>query len=257
MKQFRRIFIIGHPGAGKAVVARNLADKLGWEFINADLGLEFRIGRLLPEILGQQGQESFLKCHYEILSSLLKRENIVVTTDASIIFINKVRDLFLPECLIYLKADTSTQLERISRNPEQLLPVDNLEEFLDRLHQERDELYENMGNFTVNSDEGSLEEHISAILHYIQAKDSDQTSEEIIFEKKDLTLFHKHTSESVTLSIQQAKCLKLLAQGKSSKEIARDLRISYRTVEGCIAKIMELSGCSSSKELIALYHDQP
>jgi len=49
----------------------------------------------------------------------------------------------------------------------------------------------------------------------------------------------------------------LLAQGKSAKEIAQQLDISYRTVEGYIEKIMELLGCTSSKELIALYHEQP
>jgi DNA-binding NarL/FixJ family response regulator len=41
------------------------------------------------------------------------------------------------------------------------------------------------------------------------------------------------------------------------KEIARETNVSYRTVEGLIAHMMESLGCSSSKELIALYHDHP
>jgi shikimate kinase len=61
----------------------------------------------------------------------------------------------------------------------------------------------------------------------------------------------------VQLSPQQALCLKNLAQGKSAKEIARELHISFRTVEGTLAKLMELLGCASSKALIALYHDRP
>jgi len=51
--------------------------------------------------------------------------------------------------------------------------------------------------------------------------------------------------------------VKLLAQGKSSKEIARMMNISYRTVEGYLAQAMEQLGCVSSKELIALYHHKP
>jgi shikimate kinase len=52
-------------------------------------------------------------------------------------------------------------------------------------------------------------------------------------------------------------CLKLLVQGKTAKEIAQDMHISYRTVEDYIAKTIELLGCTSSKELIALYYEQP
>lgn len=48
-----------------------------------------------------------------------------------------------------------------------------------------------------------------------------------------------------------------VAQGKTAKEIAREAYVSYRTVEGMIAKLMESFGCSSSKELIALFHKQP
>ena len=61
----------------------------------------------------------------------------------------------------------------------------------------------------------------------------------------------------VQLTQQQAICLKFLAQGKSAKKIALDMKISYRTVEGTLAKTMEMLGCSSSKELIAVYHDKP
>ena len=70
----------------------------------------------------------------------------------------------------------------------------------------------------------------------------------------DLKFFHKTLHTSVQLGVQQALSLKYLAQGLSAKEIAREMNISFRTVEGTLAKVMELLGCSSSKELIALYH---
>lgn len=76
-------------------------------------------------------------------------------------------------------------------------------------------------------------------------------------DRKDMVLFHKLLGTAFYLPVHQAMCLKLLAQGKSSKEIARILDISHRTVEGYIAKMIDELGCASSKELIALYHDQP
>ena len=84
MNQCKRIFIVGYPGSGKALLANTLAEKLGWQFINADFGLEFHIGRPLTEILGSEGEYAFGRCQSEILARLLTQENIVVATDASI-----------------------------------------------------------------------------------------------------------------------------------------------------------------------------
>ncbi len=76
-------------------------------------------------------------------------------------------------------------------------------------------------------------------------------------EKRDLTQFHKTQHTSVQLTQQQATCLKLVAEGQTSKEIARSMNISFRTVEGYIADLIEKLGCTSSKDLIALYHKKP
>jgi Shikimate kinase len=53
MGEYKRIYIVGHPGAGKALVAKTLAKKLGWQFIDANFDLEFRVGRIFPDILGK------------------------------------------------------------------------------------------------------------------------------------------------------------------------------------------------------------
>lgn len=257
MSQYKRIFIIGHPGAGKALLAKTVAEKLGWQFIDADLGLEFHIGRSLDEILGEQGQEAFYDCQSEILTSLLSQKNIVVAMDASIVCCKKNQQLLSSEFVVFLNVSTPVQVARTSRNFLPLLPVINLEEFLDKLHIERDNLYRKIAILTINSDDNMLETHVVQITQIILGNKDIKLAVKSTLDKKDLTILHKNLHIPVHLSEQQATCLKLLAQGKTSKEIARDINISYRTVEGNLAKIMGLLGCSSSKELIALYHSQP
>ena len=117
--------------------------------------------------------------------------------------------------------------------------------------------YEQIASITLNSDENALEKHVTIVSKLVLENEISSKSTPIKLETKDKILFHKITHIPVHLTQQQAMSLKLLAIGKSSKEIARDMNISYRTVEGVIAKTMELLGCSSSKELIALYHSQP
>ncbi|MCL9683659.1 shikimate kinase [Legionella maioricensis] len=257
MSHYKRIFIVGQTGAGKALVAKTLAEKLDWQFIDADFGLEFNIGRDLNEILGNQGKEAFYECQSEILAALLKKENIVVATDGSIACSEKNRQLLSSEFVVFLDVSTPIQIERTARNSASLLPIADLKVFFDKFHKERDGFYEDLSSMTVDSDDSALEKHVLSIIDSVlKDKEAKTVDVNLTLDKKDLVHFHKKLHTPVHLSEQQALCLKLLAQGKTSKVIARDLKISYRTVEGTIAKTMELLGCSSSKELIALYYDR-
>lgn len=255
MKTCKRVFIIGHPGAGKGVLAKAIAEKLGWQYVNEDLGLEFHVGRMLPQIIGEQGIKSFYDCQSEILRSLKSKENIVVTTDASIVCDAKNRELLSEEFIVYLNVSTPLQLERISRNPAPLLLTKDLQNFLNELHNDRDDLYEKVAKLIINGDDSDLDHHVALVMKHLP--ESQIASDQIVLEEKDIIFFHRTERTPVHLSAQQAMCMKLLAQGRSSKDIARDMNISYRTVEGHIAKAMEQLGCTSSKELIALYYDQP
>jgi shikimate kinase len=188
----------------------------------------------------------------------MTQENIVVTTDPSIVCTEKNRQLLSSEFVVYLQVSTPVQMKRISREPAPLLSITDLQIFLDKLHQERDSLYEQNANFSINSDDSALEKHVSSIINIIlEEKDKKNVLKQVRLDKRDTVIFHKNLHIPVMLSDKQAKCLKLLAQGKTSKEIGHHMNVSYRTAEDYIAKMIELVGCSSSKELIALYYDQP
>ncbi|MCW8386260.1 LuxR C-terminal-related transcriptional regulator [Fluoribacter dumoffii] len=252
MSPTKRIFIIGLPGAGKGLFAKHLAEQLGWEFIDADFGIEYQIGRTLKEIFGAEAQKDFYQCQKEIVTALQAKENVVVATDASIVCDEELRHLLSREFVIFLQVSTAVQIGRNSRNPTPLLATD-LPTFFETLHSERDRLFQNSASLTIDTNDNALEEHVSEALEHFK---TDQPKS-IVLKEKDIVLFHKLSHSPVRLSEQQAVCLRLLAQGKSSKEIAKDMDISYRTVDGTLAKTMELLGCSSSKELIVLYHEKP
>ena len=57
----------------------------------------------------------------------------------------------------------------------------------------------------------------------------------------------------VTLSIQEFRCLALLSQGKTAKEIGNMLKISQRTVEGYIDNIKHKAKTTSRSHLIDLF----
>ena len=165
MNKHNRIFIIGHSGAGKGVLAQAMAKELGWKFINADVLGVAQIGRTVAEVVGTEGERAFNRCLTEILSHQITKENIVVTTDESIICDEKARELLKSEFAVYLKVSTAVQLERISEGDYRpLLPVNNYTAFLDKLRDERDSLYEQAASFSISSDDGDIEGHVASII---------------------------------------------------------------------------------------------
>lgn len=143
-----------------------VAKNLGWKFINADvLGCVTHIGRTVSEVVGLEGEHAFNRCLTEILSHQITKENIVVTTDESIICDEKARKLLKSEFTVYLKVGVPVQLERISEgNYRPLLPVDNFAAVIDKLHKERDSLYEQVASFSLSSDGGDIERHAASIV---------------------------------------------------------------------------------------------
>lgn len=166
MNHIKRIFIVGHSGAGKGVLAQAIAKSLGWKFINADvLGCVTHIGRTVSEVVGTEGEQAFNRCLTEILSHQVTKENIVVTTDESIICDEKARELLKSEFTVHLKVSVPVQLERISEGDYRpLLPVDNFAGVIDKLHNERNCLYEQVASFSLSSDDGDIEGHAASIV---------------------------------------------------------------------------------------------
>jgi shikimate kinase len=251
----KRIFILGQPGAGKGLLARTLADKLNWEFIDADLGLEYSIGRSLTEIIGQQGADAYYQCQYDILQSQLEKSSIVVATDANISGGVACRKALANEFVIHLSVSTPVQISRFSAQTKPLLPSTDLKQLLDHLHKQRDGMYEQIAQYTLSSDDNELDEHVQSIIEIISLdNDNDIRTKKKPLSHSEVIFLHKNDHSPVRLSSRQAMCLKLMADGFSDKKIATKMHLSSRTVEDHIANIKKSLGCRTSKELIALYY---
>lgn len=151
MSKPKRIFIIGHMGAGKALLSEALAKKLGWQYIDANPSLERYIGRSLSEIFGKQGEESFHECEAEIISHYIGKDNIVIVMEEAVIATEKNRKLLSSEFVVYLKVSTPVQIERMQGGRIPLLPIVDLKSFLDKQHLERDRFFEEVATLTIDS----------------------------------------------------------------------------------------------------------
>lgn len=64
-------------------------------------------------------------------------------------------------------------------------------------------------------------------------------------------LLHSDTTANLnTLTHKQSECLQYLITGKTAKEIAKILNVSYRTIEHRIAALKSKFSCNKISELI-------
>jgi shikimate kinase len=166
MIKLKRIFIVGHMGAGKSSQGEALAKKLGWQYIDANPGLERYFGRNLNEIIGKQGEEAFHECEAEIISHYIGKEHVVVVLEEAVIATEKNRKLLSSEFVVYLKVSTPVQIERWPHGRSPVLPIADRKAFLDKQHIERDSLFEEVAALTIESI--STEEDVHRIIKALE-----------------------------------------------------------------------------------------
>lgn len=151
MSKPKRIFIVGHMGAGKFIFTEALAKKLKWQIVDANPSIERYIGRQTQDILGEQGEAAFNQSQADIIAHSSGKENIVVLLEECVVSSEQCRKLLSSEFVVYLKTSIQTQLGRMKNGRVSSLPVDDMKSFLERQHQERDALYENVSTLIVES----------------------------------------------------------------------------------------------------------
>ncbi|MBI5448284.1 MAG: hypothetical protein HY939_06115 [Gammaproteobacteria bacterium] len=151
MTKPKRIFIVGHMGAGKFIFTEALAKKLEWQIVDANPSIERYIGRQTREILGDQGEAAFNRCQAEIISHCTDKENVVVLLEECVVSSEQCRKLLSSEFVVYLKVSIPTQLGRMKNGRVPSLPVNDMKKLLEKQHQERDVFYEEVATLIVES----------------------------------------------------------------------------------------------------------
>ncbi len=73
------IILIGMPGCGKSTVGRVLAAELGREFVDTDAEIVRRLGKSIPEIFSEEGEEAFRRYEHEVICDICKKSSLVIS----------------------------------------------------------------------------------------------------------------------------------------------------------------------------------
>jgi shikimate kinase len=109
------VVLIGYRGCGKSTVGTVLAERLGWEFVDADVEIERRAGRTIRRIFDESGEAEFRRIECEVMADLLRRENVVLAAGGGAVLDERTqRDLNNAGAVVWLRADVETLVERIA-----------------------------------------------------------------------------------------------------------------------------------------------
>lgn len=157
------IILIGMPGAGKSTVGVVLAKKLGMQFVDSDLVIQERTGRLLHTIIEEEGLEAFLNTEDEVNASL-KYENAVIATGGSAVYgKHAMEHLKSMGTVIYLKLpydEIRNRLGDLNERGVAMKPGQTLRE----LYEERILLYEAYADMVCDCDGKMIREIVDDII---------------------------------------------------------------------------------------------
>jgi len=73
-----RVLLVGFMASGKTTVGRQVAEKLGWDFVDVDDLIEARTGRSIEELFRTRGEAGFREIEAEVTETLLGRSGCVI-----------------------------------------------------------------------------------------------------------------------------------------------------------------------------------
>jgi shikimate kinase len=164
------IVLIGYRGTGKTTVARALADRLGWQWLDADVELEARAGRSIADIFATAGEAAFRDLESQLLAEFVERPRLVLATGGGVVLREANRRLLARAgMVVWLEADIDTLAERLAADAATAGQRPNLTSHggrleIQRLLAEREPLYRQCARLTIPTPGRSPDELAASIV---------------------------------------------------------------------------------------------
>lgn len=156
------VVLIGMPGVGKSTVGVVLAKRIGYRFVDSDLVIQERYGKLLHELIEERGIEGFWQLENEVNASLEEERCVIATGGSAVYGREAMEHLRERGLMVYLKLpceELRLRLGDLNERGVTLRPGQTLED----LYEERCPLYEKYAHLTVECEGRMLREIVAEI----------------------------------------------------------------------------------------------
>ena len=145
------ITLIGMPSAGKSTIGVLLAKRLGYSFIDADILIQETEGRLLKDIIAQEGMDGFLAVENRVNAGI-KASRSVIAPGGSVIYGREAMEhLKEISTVVYLKMSYEELERRVGNVVDRAVALKEGMTLRD-LYEERTAYYERYADLTIDEE---------------------------------------------------------------------------------------------------------
>lgn len=174
------IILVGMMGAGKTTVGKTLANSLGKDFIDSDHEIQERTGVKIPVIFEIEGEAGFRKRESEVLTELVKKNNIILATGGGAVLSQENRQLLKQNgIVIYLRASVNDLYRRTRHDKNRpLLQTQNLFARLHELYTQRDAYYRETAHVIMDSGKQGVRHLVQKLINKLISIDLDNIKQQ-------------------------------------------------------------------------------
>lgn len=158
----KNVILIGMPGAGKSTVGVVLAKRLGYTFLDSDLVIQQKYGKLLHELIREHGVEGFWKIENDVNAGLTCDKTVIATGGSAIYGAEAMEHLRSIGTVVYLRLTLPQIEERLGDLTERGVTLREGQD-LKALYEERTPLYEKYAHVIIDCDGQKVRELVTRI----------------------------------------------------------------------------------------------
>ena len=153
------IVLIGMPSCGKSTIGVVLAKAIGYRFVDSDLIIQERTGKLLSEIIEDEGIDTFNQIENDVNASLEYTKAVIATGGSAIYGEKAMEHLRSIGTIVYIELPLESLKERIGDLNARGVSIKDGQTF-DELFEERKPLYEKYADITIHAEGLSIREMV-------------------------------------------------------------------------------------------------
>ncbi|MCX6458148.1 MAG: shikimate kinase [Actinobacteria bacterium] len=159
-----RLVFVGAPGSGKTTIGKQVAEKLGVEFIDVDNEIEMDEKTTISDIFVQKGEAYFRQLERAKISDLLNSFNGVLSLGGGSVLDETTRQALAIAPVVWLKVSSGDASSRVGLGLSRPVLMGNVRSTLVKLLEERTPLYEEVADWEIDTSKKSIEEVVQEVL---------------------------------------------------------------------------------------------